>query len=350
MATKDIKIMTEADFRKKIKDSFGGAYLFFGDEDYMKLNDIRLASSLICSEPAFELFNLVKIDATDFSAEALKNAIFTPPMMSDNKLICVTGLDFSEFKTSEIDELCDILSLLPDYDYNTVILCCPADKFDSGYLPKKPSALLSKLSAFMTCVYFEPSTPSQLARWVQKHFEANSVTADPDVCSFTVEHCGRNMFILSSEIDKISYYVLCDPQKNARVTRCDVEEVSTAAMEYDSFAFANAIMDGRHDKALEYLSDMKFKQVKPLYILSEISRVYCDLISVKMLLDDGHSAHEIPSLLKMNEYKAKLYCRSAMSVDMKKLSRAVGLCRDADQALKLSAHGYLPIEKLVCAF
>lgn len=342
--------MTEADFRKKIKTAPGGAYLFFGDEDYMKLSDIRLASSVICSDPSFALFNLIHISAVDYSVEILKNAMYTMPMMGDSKLITVTGLDFGAMKASEIDDLCDVLTQLPEYDYNTLILCAPAGKFDAGYLPKRPSALLSKLGTLLTPVNFETCTPSQLSRWVQKHYEANGVSADTDVCAFTVEHCGRNMFVLASEIDKVSYYVLASESKNRTVTKKDISDVSTAAMEYDSFAFANALMDGRHDKALEYLSDMKFRRVDPLFILGEISRVYCDIMSVKILIDEGHSMPEIPSVLKMNEYKAKLYYRTAAAADTDKLLRALRLCSEADRALKLSVQGYMAIEKLICAF
>ena len=58
---------------------------------------------------------------------------------------------------------------------------------------------------------------------------------------------------------------------------------------------------------------------------------------------------EIARLLKMNEYKVKLYMSKASLKPMARLRRAIELCSEADLSLKLSPLGFTAIEKLICS-
>ena len=154
------------------------------------------------------------------------------------------------------------------------------------------------------------------------------------------------MYALSFETEKLSYYVL----QNGRdtVTREDVKNVAIGAIDTDAFALANAVLDGRSADALAALSVMKFRRVDPIIILSEVSRVVCDLMAVKTLQEQGMPQGEIARSLKMNEYKTRIYANGAASKSRERLTRALTLCADADLALKLSPQVYMAIENLIC--
>ena len=156
------------------------------------------------------------------------------------------------------------------------------------------------------------------------------------------------MFTLASETDKLSYYVLWNGRDE--VTVDDVKKVSIAEISTDTFALANAILDGKYDVALDALSVMKFRRVDPIIILSEVSKVVCELFAIKAMLDEGKSSSEIALAFKMNEYRVKVYMSGASGKSLKRLKRALELCAEADSALKLSPQGYMAIEKLICAF
>jgi hypothetical protein len=83
-------------------------------------------------------------------------------------------------------------------------------------------------------------------------------------------------------------------------------------------------------------------------ILGEVSRVICDLVSVKALQEQGMPTPEIAATLKMNEYKTRIYASAAASKPSEKLKRALLLCSEADLSLKLSMQGYTAIERLIC--
>ncbi len=342
-----MEIIKEDAFRKQIKKGLSGGYLFFGDEDYMKAYSVGAAREAICSDPTFALFNDMKIDVIDYSPSALLDALMPLPMMSDKKLVTVNGLNINALHQKEIDELCETLGTLEEYDYNVLIISVPAGHIDEGKLPKKPSAVLKKLGEYLTLVSFEPVTGTRLVSWTQKHFGHHGVNASPEVCSFLIEYAGRSMYTLSNETEKLSYYVL----QNGRdtVTREDVLKVSIAEISTDAYALANAIMEGRGEDALKSLAVMKFRRIEPVILLSEVSQTVCDLLAVKSLMEVGCSVQEITSILGFrSDFRTKLYCQNATNKSKQKLKEALALCAEADLAIKRSAQGYIAIEKLIC--
>ena len=340
-------IIKEDAFRKQLKKGLSGGYLFFGDEDYLKSFSIRSAREAVCSDPTFEVFNDIRIDAIDYSASSLMNALVPPPMMSEQKIVTLSGLSISDMKQSELEELYDVLSTLPEYDYNVLIISVPAGLMDEGFLPKAPSKVLKELSKYLTPVHFEPISTSRLVGWVGKHFEHNGVSASPALCSLLIERVGSSMFTLASETEKISYYVL-EHGRN-QLTEDDVKNVSVSVLESGAFALTNALLDGRNDDAMKALNVMKFQRIDPVIILAEISSTICDMLSVKHMHRQGMPISEIARISKIrSEYRTKLFITATANKSEERLHRAVLLCSEADLSLKLSMQGYSAIERLIC--
>ena len=339
-------IIKEDVFRQQIKKGLSGGYLFFGEEDYLKSFCLRAVKEAVCPDETFAVFNEVRIDALDYSAQALANALMPPPMMADQKLVVLSGLPISEMKHSELAELYETLDGLQDYDYNVLIISVPAGLIDEG-TAKKPATAFAELSKRLTPVRFDSISGAKLVGWVAKHFEHNGVSASPEVCSRLIDRCGRSMFTLAAETEKISFYALSHG-RNA-VTAEDVDLISPAALDSDAYAFANAILDGRYADAIKALNVMKFNRIDPVFVLPEISRVVCDMIAIKALQKDNVPVGEIARILKMNEYRAKIYAAAATQKSDEKLRRALLLCSEADLNLKLGSQGYGVIERLICS-
>ena len=339
-----MRIIKESDFRKEIKTKPGQAYLFFGDEDYMKSFALSIATSAISPDPTLAFFNEMKLDALSYSPDALRDAIMPFPMGAERKLITVTGLDFNAMKPNEVDALCAVLSELEEYDYNTVIISAAADRFDPGNLPKRPSSTLEKLCEHLTAVNFERNSPAKLVTWVGKHYEHNGVVASPEICSLTVERCGREMYKLAGETDKVSYYVLS--QGRSEVSASDVINIALPAAEYDAYAFTNAIGSRQKDLALDILRDMKLRRVDPLMIMGEISAAICNICAVASLSARGSTSQEISEALKLHEYRVSLILKNGIREDVCK--NMLQKIREADLENKSGKDGYFVIEKLIC--
>lgn len=345
MEVRTTDIITESDFRKQIKDKPQKGYLFFGEEDYLKAYSLKSLRDRICPDPSLAPFNYIKLDGLDLTPGALLNAIETLPMMSDSKLIEVTGLNFREVKASLLDEYCKVLALLEEYDYNTVVISVAAECIDEGFLPKKPSTQLKKLGENLTLVHFARSTPLMLARWVNKHFLANGVTADAAVCSALVDYCGTDMFRLAAETDKISWYALANGR--TYVEPEDIKKVALADTGYDSFAFTNAIMASNKAEALRVLGEMRRKRLEPTVVMGEMIKVVTDMLAVRIYADEGLTTADIAKKTKIHEYRVKLCLKTG--TNLPRLKEILSLCAEADAALKLSPQGYAAIERLICA-
>ena len=337
-------IIKEADFRKEIKSSPKSAYLFFGEEDYMKAFALKKAQEAICPDPTFAFFNEIHLDALSYSPNALLDAMMPLPMMAERKLITVSGLDINAMRSNELDDLCSVMAKLEDYDYNTVILSVASDKLDVGYSLKKPSTQLKKLGEIAVLVNFEKNSPSRLIAWLGKHFEHNGVTVTPQICSMIIDRCGRDMYNLAGESEKLSFYAKAHGRNE--ILPSDVTLVTSPLFEYDSFAFANAICARKKDESLEILRDMKTRRIEPVIILAEISKNVCDMCSIATLKEDGLTSKEIADACGVHEFRVSLILQMNPKAD---LCRAmVKRCRDADIELKSSRDGYGVIEKLIC--
>ena len=108
-------------------------------------------------------------------------------------------------------------------------------------------------------------------------------------------------------------------------------------------------MDRDTARALDILAEFKFRRTEPLFILAEVIRTGCDMLSVLLLTREGKTPAEVASTLKLHEYKVSLYRKSASSVGEAAVRRMIAACNEADRALKLSPQGYAALEQLICS-
>ena len=200
-----MEIIKEEDFKKQLDAAAGRAFLFFGEEDYLKIAAVKALRARLCPDEGMAFFNDVTIDFTDYTPDKLLDTMAAPPMMTEAKLIVLRGFDFTSTRSAELaGDLCEVLSQLAEYDYNCVVIYAAAEMLDPGFLPKRPSTILKRLAEVATPVQFNTPTDARLARWAGKHFAHLGVTVSPQSCAFLVAYAGKSMYLLANEIEKIA--------------------------------------------------------------------------------------------------------------------------------------------------
>ena len=334
--------MTPNEFRTELKKLRGG-YLFCGEEDYLKRHYLSTLRKTVLDEG--DVFNHIVLGGENYSPERLFAAIESLPMMAEKKLIEVNSLYISSMSESELEALSSVLIRLPEYEYNVLVLYTEPDEFDIG-TKKAPSKEFKLLSECLTPVVFEKETPSRLASWVAKHFASELIVAPPDTVTLLIDRCGCDMYALSNEIDKLSCYLKA--QSREKLTLDDVNTVCGERKEIAAFDFANAILDGSVTKAFSVLDEMKKQKEKPEIILGSISRVICDLEIIKYSTENGISLPDVAKKLKLHEYKASLYAKSASRTTVERLRELSEKCYEADLLIKSSKlDNYVILEQLV---
>ena len=337
-------IITTSDLETKLKGQSTGAFLFFGEEEYLKRHYLSRFRSALVSDADFSVFNHVIINGGDLNA--LESELQSLPMLDmlggGQRLIELRDTNFDKISKSDLEALCTILSDVGD---NTVIIYTLPSELSEG-TKKKPSAALKALSDVCCAVSFERQTPAKLVGWLTRHFTARGCLCDPDTCRFIIEYCTPDMFILSSETEKLTAYAL-----SHGLNRVDIPMVRTVCSQskvIGAFDFSNALIDADISLAMRVLSDMIKHRARPEEIMSTIITTYSELLTYKMLTETGMNKADIAKRTGKNEYYVQVKLRALSKYSLSYLEKMVELCSEADRQIKsMPINKYYIIEELI---
>jgi DNA polymerase-3 subunit delta len=178
--------------RAAIKDlSFAPAYYFYGDDDYLKGDELRrLAEGAV--DPATRDFNYETLRGGDLDGETLGSIVGTPPMMADRRVVVIR--DVNALK-KEARAALDTYLKRPAPDLVLVLIAA------SGAKPDK--SLLSSTSS----MEFEPLSGARVPRWITYYVEHDLGTTITDgAVKLLQEAVGTDLSHLRMELDKASAF------------------------------------------------------------------------------------------------------------------------------------------------
>ena len=336
--------MDLSQFKASLKSgaSLAGVYLFAGEEDYLIRYYLSSLKEALNIDPAFAVFNYQSFDGEDIDFGKMTEAIKSPPMMGDYKLVEWRHADFTSLRDRELEQLEELISLAKEHSYAVVAFSATDGGVDFG-MPKKPSSFIKRFEKEMNILRFEKSTENQLYAWLKKHFDSHGVEVDLRTVEALVFRSGHSMDVLANEVEKLS--ALAKARGKSRVTPEDVIEVASSTPECDTFALSTAITDRNKEKAYTALLDMKIKRVDPTVVMGMITKTYGELFAVSMLLEEGRGGEDLALFLKMNPYKAKIYAAAARRYSREHLRSIVTSLAAADASSKFGGiSGYAAVE------
>ncbi len=337
--------MTEKELKDEAKAPAGG-YFLYGDEDYLKEHYTKQIRAAVIEDESMAAFNEIILSDGTFTAAALEEALASPPLMQEKKLVRVSLSSYTALPEKERAALIEVYETLADYPDTVVVISVSPGGFDGG-TEKKPSAALKALASHLSCVELPLQTEGKLIKWLYRHLARHSLTADERALRLMISLCGRSMLRLSGEAEKLAASALA--RRMPAVTEALVQDTVSVTPEEDAFQLANAVMSGNKAAALESLARAKGRGESPVKLLASVSAVFCDMAAVAHLLAEGVDRREVAKVLKIHEYRAGLYAKACAGKSLESLDRAVELCAEADVKLKTSGAGYVPLERLICS-
>ena len=338
--------MDIAELKSRLKSGeLSGWYIMCGAEDYLKKHYMNQIRKSVVSDESFSLFNYVLYDGRDIDFAEVAEAIKSPPMMSDYKLIEWRFADLDGMKESEKSALESLFDMKSEYPCAIFAIMTTAEGFDMGS-EKRPSKLAARLSRGFDIINFPKSSDSQLLSWLKKHFDAEKIRVDLNTLNALLFRSGHSMDVLNNEVIKLC----CFAKACGRdfVTSEDVESVSSPTVECDAFALSNAVIEKNVERAFSALTDLKQLRAEPSVIVAMLERTYSELMSVSLLLDEGRGAGDIEKILKFHPFKTKLYINAAKKVGSKKLADSLSeLCRIDASSKSGGLSGYGAIEMFI---
>ena len=333
-------------FKSKIKsDNPAGVYVFAGEEDYLVRHYLSVLRDAVGVDPAFAIFNNPTFDGAEIDYAALTDAVKSPPMMSDFKLIEWRHASFSSMREADYEAMEDLLKIASEYEYSVLAFTATADGLDFG-TPKKPSRFVKTFGDRINLLRFDRSTENQLYSWLKKHFDAEGVSVSLDTLRALVFRSGRTMDVLKHEVEKLS--ALAHARGLSTITSEHVAEVCSSTPECDTFALSNAITDRSKPAAYTALEEMKNRRLDPMMAMGMIARTFDELAVVSAMLEEGRGAADIEKLLKINPYKLKIYVSASKRYGADRLASIVSTLARVDADSKFGGiAGYTAVELFI---
>ncbi|MCI8388848.1 MAG: DNA polymerase III subunit delta [Clostridiales bacterium] len=345
-SAKSMPRLTGGQFHTEMKRPKAGAYLFFGDENFVKRRELEALRKALCADASLDAFNHYVFTRDNYTSDALVSAILAPPVMVDLKLVELNCYPLNEMrKKEELTGLETALEAAAESPDTLLIVYTTPENFDAGE-PKSPSAMMKLISKYAVPVEFTHETSQRLTMWVQKHFAADKIIAEFSECTYLIDTSGHDMTTLAGEIDKLCAYLHF--KQRDKLERADIDYICPHNKEIGAFEFADAILDSNNEKAFYILGDMRKRNEEVTVILGGITKIYTDLLALKLCSDAGIVPDDAAKRLGLHPYVAKIRMAKAKDCDRRALEGVIDLCSDTDMALKTTAiEPYVLLERLI---
>ena len=340
----------------------GGIYCFFGDEEYMLDYYIKKIYDTAAKNVGSEI-DCVFFSGDNFNSEEFADAVLSYPAISDFKFIVVKQIELNSLKNEAKSGIINCLSDMGD----DVCVIFKSNEFGGNVkksAPKKISKTAKKSKSDAPNIElidflkengilceFKENTKQSLIRWIKKISASENLDISDANASYILSRAGNKMYSVRNELDKLFAYVKAENRKEIIEKDIELLVMDKFASEIEAFGLSNSISSGNYAKAMEILEKHKNQKDEPVIILGQISRHFCDMLSVSLALSGGLSDRAvIAKKTGFHEYKVKLIMDAlrAYKNPSQRISRALDLCRKCDIQLKsTSIPEYQVIENLI---
>lgn len=289
MAAKESDVMR---LKREMKEkSIGGAYLFYGEELYLRDLYIDKFKAIIPDDD-FAEFNLTALDGRDMTIDDADEAIESFPMAAERKLVIIR--DSGIFKKA--DEATQKfwsakLKNMPDY----CVLLFVEDAVD------KRQSLYKTMSKCGTCVEFSYLKPYELAAWVQGEVLKNHRKMNKNVIEYFISVCPEGLVAMSNELSKL--FTLCGEE----ITESDVNRCVSKSLSVRIFDLTDCIMEKKNNRVIEILNDLKTVKESVFTVLYLLNSAFDMMLLSKLMRENGANDADICSRLGLPPFIAKKY-------------------------------------------
>ena len=337
-----------------IKRGICGAFVFFGDEDYLKSRYRDEIYQSVMTE-GMETFNYFAISfspaagSRENAMTRLADAVNAGPMMQDKKLVVVSDLAPAGLPKDLLEALCNILSLAERSDDTVVVLYCRADELETDY-KLEASTVYKKLSACAKMVRFDLQSRGKLIAWTKRHFTKEAILISDEAAGLLVDLCAGRMMPLSGEIQKLICYAKYGKGGESPVIdEDDVKKIAAASSPDEvPFAMLTAAQSWKLSEMRAVMDTAREQREEPVAVLARLSRIYLDMLLIKTAAANAMSAAEIAKDMKMKDFRVGKYLSSIAKVPAEVIENAVTLAYETDRRLKsLPSEPWVLLDELI---
>lgn len=316
------------DVWKKIKKrEFAPIYLLYGKEAFLINETKQLLLNHILEEEEKE-FNFAAYDLEETPIELALEDAETFPFLGERKVIFLHNPAFLTAEKSK-EKVDHNLSRLEAYlkepaPYTVMVISAPYEKLDER---KK---ITKELKRSAEVVEAKKLTEQELKNWLRTRAKSSGIEFEPDAIDQLLALSGTNMFMLSSEVEKLALYA-ADKQ---RIDINMVDQLTARSLEQNIFTLVEKVVQRKLDEALRIYYDLLKQNEEPIKILALLAGQFRLIYQVKELSRRGYGQQQIAGYLKTHPFRVKLALGQAAGFTDEDLSNLMALLADADYQMK----------------
>ncbi len=293
-------IIDETRLKSQLKAGLARVYLLFGEEHALtKIYENRIVESALGKEPSD--LNYVRFTELP-SADSLSDFAESMPFFSDYKVIVISDLDAEKLDNKGIEAYVKIIEELPE---TTVLIISqtgieiPTKKqnygketvLDQKAVKAKTKKLVAAAEKAGVVCEFSHLSNATLAGLAMKKATQNNCNLSEQNAVLLAELCGRDMKLLSTEVQK-----LCDYTGSGEITNEAIDLLVPKMIDTGIYALSDELFAGRTANAFRILDDLFAERIEPVPILSTLSGHFVDCYRAKLATLSGQSANDVAAV------------------------------------------------------
>ena len=334
--------MDEQGLKKQIKENtLSGAYLFHGDEDYLKELYVGRVIKR-CVNPGFEGFNLHKYDGESAVLNDFIDAAQMLPMMSDRVVVLVRDFDLTALSEDESEQFKAFMEDIPET--TVIIFWLDSIKFNSEK-DNKWKKIIALFKKHGNAVEFGKKDKNYLSKFVMGIASRQGMEISSGDAYYLIDTVGDDLNILENETDKLCAY--CE---KGVIDRNAINTVCIRTVTVKAFELTKAVSSNNLNRAFEILNVFFEQKMEPTVIMSEIITAYVDMYRAKVSLASGESSDALASDFNYGNtsFRLKNGASFASKMSVEQLRECLAELDKADMKIKQTAgDNRLAIEQLL---
>jgi DNA polymerase-3 subunit delta len=295
-------------------------FLYYGEEEFL-INEA--ISKIIDENPNGQV---IKYDLSDISLNLILEDASSQSLFDDNKIIIVYNSDFlsgspkKEISPSMIDNLNKYIN---NPNPSTIIVFVLYDKVD-----KRKSIVKNMINKTIN-KEFNKLSDDEVIRYIKSTFTKQGYQINVKALSMLVERTGNNLYLISSEAEKLMEYKFNDKTIN----EYDIEEM-IVKYDYDNiFALTDAVVKKDINNSLLLYQELLKRGEEPIKIIVLLANQFRLIFQSKRLSSKGFSEAQIASDLGIHPYRIKL--SKQVDITEKEALEYLNLLATLDENIKM---------------
>lgn len=309
------------------KGQFASVYLIYGTEAYL-MNETKqlLYQHVLTKEEAEFNFSIYDLEETPIDV-AIEDAETLPFIGEKRLIICQNPIFLTAEKPKEKIE--HHLTKLENYlkepsPFSIIVFLATYEKLDER---KK---ITKQLKRQATTIEAKKLNEKELKTWLRKYISSQSIDIADDGIELLISLVGPNLFLLTSEVDKLILYV----NDKRFIDRTDIARLVSRSLEQSVFSLVDKIVQRKIDEAFRIYYDLLKQNEEPLKMLAIITGQFRLIYQAKDLSRRGYGEKQIAKYLRVHPYRVKLALGQARYFSDEELINIMDLLAESDYAMK----------------